>query len=102
MSWRSVGFLRTRTEVDTPSPTLVLLLALLGEGYNFPECARIMGVSLASVKKWAGPSDNPQLAPGRQTDFFATTLLARWREHVKSRTDTFPIPPDDLRTLLLL
>ena len=101
MSYRLVGTLRAELAV-APSPTLELILELLGEGYTLAEIDVIADISISAVSKWTHSDEAKRTRPSRRTDAQATRLLATLREHFSIRSDRFPLPPETLRQLLLL
>jgi len=99
MSYRLVGTLRALT-VEPTSPTLELILSLLGEGYTVPEICHVIDVSISSVGKWTNSNLRARTVPSSKTDEQSNWLLQRLNEHFAQRRDKFPLPPVDLKALL--
>ena len=102
MSYRLIGLLRAETSKPDHSPSLKLLLELLGEGYTIREMCGICGMCVSTVTKWTRSDPATRVRPNSRNDKYSAVLLSRWYEHVAARTDTFPLHPEDLKTLLLL
>lgn len=75
---------------------------LLAEGYSMPEVCRIIGVSVSAVGKWTQSIETRRYLPGAQIEQRMELFRERLVEHMLKRSDTFPLPPDELKTLLLL
>ena len=102
MSYRLIGVLRAETSGSEPSPALSLILALLGEGYTLPEITVITGFSVSVISTWVHSDPQQRARPGTRSADYAAFLLGRLNEHFAARSDTFPLPPNELKTLLLL
>lgn len=102
MSYRLIGILRAETSKADPSPSLELMLELLGEGYSMPEICSICGMCVSAATKWTKSDPASRVRPGARSEQFSALLLSRWHEHKASRTDKFPLPPEDLKLLLSL
>ena len=104
MSYRLIGTLRAEVEAGgaRPSPTYQVILALLSEGYTMPEVCRILDISLSIVGKWTHSLEHKRMKPGPRIERQCSEMYARLLEQFAERSDTFPLPPDELKTLLLL
>ena len=104
MSYRLIGTLRAAVEAggDKPSPAFQVILMLLGEGYTMPEICRILDISVSIVGKWTHSLEHMRMLPGPRVEAHCENIRVKLVEHFAERSDTFPLPPDELKTLLLL
>ena len=104
MSYRLIGTLRAAVEAGgtKPSPAFQVILMLLSEGYTMPEVCRILDISLSIVGKWTHSTEHRRMRPGPRVEAHCELIRTRLVEQFDERSDTFPLPPDELKTLLLL
>ena len=104
MSYRLIGTLRVAIEAGgtTPSPSFRVILMLLGEGYTMPEVCHILDISVSIVGKWTHSLEDKRMLPGPRVEAHCELIRTRLVEHFAERSDTFPLPPNELKTLLLL
>lgn len=104
MSYRLIGTLRAAVKAGgtTPSSSFQVILMLLGEGYTMPEVCRILDISVSIVGKWTHSTEDRRMLPGPRVEAHCELIRTRLVEQFVERSDTFPLPPDELKTLLLL
>lgn len=105
MSYRLIGTLRDLIGArfgDKPSSSFQAILMLLGEGYTMPEVCHILDISVSIVGKWTHSMPPMRMLPGPRVEVHCELIRIRLVEHFAERSDTFPLPPDELKTLLLL
>ena len=105
MSYRLIGTLRAAVEAawsDKPSSAFQVILMLLSEGYSMPEVCHILDISVSIVGKWTHSLPHKRMLPGPRVEVHCELIRVRLVEQFTERSDTFPLPPDELKTLLLL
>ena len=104
MSYRLIGTLRAAVKAGGTKPpsSFRVILMLLGEGYTMPEICRLLDISLSIVGKWTHPIEHTRKKPGQRIEAHCEFIRLRLVEQFAERSDTFPLPPDELKTLLFL
>lgn len=104
MSYRLIGTLRAAVEAGgtKPSPAFQVILMLLSEGYSMPEVCHVLDISVSIVGKWTHSLPHKRMLPGPRVEVHCELIRIRLAEQFTERSDTFPLPPDELKTLLLL